>query len=238
MHHASIITMLNVNKKVKDKSNLYLLSQYERLSFWIFLSTMRSRNNHLFTWWANISTAARYGAKNDSSASFSDAVFFGSATTHNTLIRNTSQYRDNKKDNKMVYTDRCRSTIAGSDDNFIIIAMDNNQRGQRKKQQREGTSNMFIVVTHSMPIKLLSVTWRSSNVIPCLHGKSPITYLDQAIVSVDGMSGFDNLNTIEDIISCITRVDTVNIPLLPDYSGRRVNSYYNVMNICYGLIQQ
>ena len=126
--------MLNVDNKVKDKRNLYLLSQYKRLSFWMFLSTMRSRNNHLFTWWANISTAARYGAKNDSSASFSDAVCFCSATTHNTLIRNTSQYRDNKKDNKLVYTDRCRSMIAVSDDNFIIIAMDNNQRSQGKKQ--------------------------------------------------------------------------------------------------------
>ena len=50
---------------------------------------MRFRNNHLFTWWANISTSARYGAKNDSSASFSEAVYFGCATTHNTLIRNT-----------------------------------------------------------------------------------------------------------------------------------------------------
>ena len=50
--------------------------------------------------------------------------------------------------------------IAVSDDNFIIIAMDNNQRGQRKKQQREGTSNNFIVVTHSMAIKPLIVTSR------------------------------------------------------------------------------
>ena len=130
VHHASILTMLNVDKKVKDKHNLYLLSQYERLSFWMFLSTIRSRNNHLFTWWANISTAARYGAKNDSSASFSEAVYFGCATTHNTLIRNTSRYCDHEKESSAVYTDRCRTTIVTSDEQFIIIAMYNDERGQ------------------------------------------------------------------------------------------------------------
>ena len=76
VHHVSILTILNVDNKMKDKRNIYLLSQYKRLSFWMILSTMQSRHNKLFTWWANISTAARYGAKNDSSASFSEAVYF------------------------------------------------------------------------------------------------------------------------------------------------------------------
>ena len=69
---------------------------------------------------------SRYGTKNNSSASFSEAVFFGCATTHNNLIRNTSQYSDNKKDNNMRYAYRCRTTIAAADENFIIITMDNN----------------------------------------------------------------------------------------------------------------
>ena len=96
---------------------------------------MRSRNNHLFIWWANISTAAKYGAKNDGSVSFSETVFFGCATTHNTLIRNTAQYRDNKKNSRMVYINQCRSIIRTSHDDFIIIAMDNNQQDQRRKKQ-------------------------------------------------------------------------------------------------------
>ena len=58
VHHASILTMLNIENKLKDKSSLYLVRQYDCLSFWMFLSAMRSCNNHLFTWWANISTAA------------------------------------------------------------------------------------------------------------------------------------------------------------------------------------
>ena len=238
VHHASILTMLNVDKKLKDKRSVYLVQQYDRLSFWIFLSMMRSRNNHLFTWWANISTAARYGAKNEGSASFSETVFFGSATTHNTMIRNTAKYRDNKKDGDMIYTDRCRKTISIDNDSFIIIAMDNNQRGQRKKQQQEGTSNNFIVVTHSMAIKPLIVTSRQKIIPKLLNIKSPITYIDQAIVSVEGMSGFENITTIEDMISCITLDNSVNTPKSPNYDGKRVNSYYDVVRLCYGLIQQ
>ena len=131
VHHACILTILNVDKKMKDKRNQYLLSQYERISFWICLSTMRSRNNHLFKWWENISTTARYGAKTDGSTSFSESVFFGNTTTHQSLMRNTSKYRDNKKSDNLRYTNRCRDFISMADNNFISIAMDNNQRGQR-----------------------------------------------------------------------------------------------------------
>ena len=238
VHHASILTMLNVNNKIKDKRSSFLVQQYDRLSFWMFLSTMRSRNNHLFTWWANISTAARYGEKNDGSASYNEAVFFGTATTHNTLIRNTAKYRDDRKNKEMRYTNRCRSTISSAHDSFIIIAMENNQRGQRKKQQREGTSNNFIVVTHSMAIKPLIVTQKNNVVLPVPFIKSPITYLDQAIVSVEGMSGCENICTTEDVISYITLDNTVNSPVTTDYVGKRVNSYYDVVRICYGLLQQ
>ena len=86
VHHASILTMLNVDHKVKDKHNQYLLSQYERIYFWMLLSTMRSQNDHVFTWWVNIFTAAKYGAKNYVSAVFNEAVFFGCATTYNALV--------------------------------------------------------------------------------------------------------------------------------------------------------
>ena len=102
---------------------------------------MRSRNNHLSTWLANISTAVRYGAKYAGSASFSETVFFGYGTAHNTLLRNTAKYRYARKNDNMVYTDQCRSTIRTLHGDFIIISMDNNQHGQN-----EG-SNEKVVVT-------------------------------------------------------------------------------------------
>ena len=123
------------------------------------------------------------------------------------------------------------------DDNFIIITMDNNKRGQQKRQEREGTSSLFIVVTYSMAIKSLKIPSIYPIVAP-YHHKKTITYLDQAIVSVNGMSGCDNLHTIEDVISYITIDNIVNILVLRDYSGKRVNNQYDVAQICYGLIHQ
>ena len=138
----------------------------------------------------------------------------------------------------MVFTSKCRDTIATAHDNFIVIAMDNNQRGQRKKQQREGTSNNFIVVTHSMAIKPLYTTPNHVNTLPMTPVKSPITYLDQAIVSVDAMSGFENITSVEDVISYITMDNKFNTPLTRDYSGRRVDGYSDIIRISYGLLQQ
>ena len=64
-----------------------------------------------YTWWANILTAGRYGAKNDVSASFSEAAFFGYATPHKTLIINTAHYRDDRKTSNMQYTTQCCDSI-------------------------------------------------------------------------------------------------------------------------------
>ena len=66
----------------------------------------------------------------------------------------------------MVFTCKCRDIIATANDNFIGIDMDNNQRCQCKKQQREGTCNNFIVVTHSIAIKSLDTTPNHVNTLP------------------------------------------------------------------------
>ena len=73
-------------------------------------------------------------------------------------------------------------------------------------------------------IKPLIVTPRHKIVLPLPTIKYPITYLDQAIVSVDGMSGCENISSIEDLIAYIILDNTVNTPVIPDYSGKRVNS--------------
>ena len=72
--------------------------------------------------------------------------------THRILIRNASEFRDNMKGDSMVYIDTCRDTISFADEIFIFVAVDNNQREQRKKEQRQGTRNKYIVVTRSMAI--------------------------------------------------------------------------------------
>ena len=68
---------------------------------------MWCRNNKLISLWANISVAARYGAKTDVS-SFIDGIYFGHYTTYKTLIRNIAPFRDDLKNNKIIYTNKCR----------------------------------------------------------------------------------------------------------------------------------
>ena len=121
---------------------------------------------------------------------------------------------------------------------FIDIAMDNNQQDQRKNQQREGTSKKFIVVTYPTVIKPLYIKPRYETDLLMHPKKSVITYLDQEIVSVDGMSGFEDITSVEDVISYITMDNTLNTPVTPNYSGRIVNTYYDVIRIWYGLLQQ
>ena len=110
--------------------------------------------------------------------------------------------------------------------------MDNNQRGQQKKQQGEGISNVFIVVTHFMALKHLKVPSRRPILTQINKVKSPITYLGQAIILVNNMSGCDNIHTIDDVISYIITNNTINVPVLPDYSGKRVNNYYKRVLAC------
>ena len=77
-----------------------------------------------------------------------------------------------------------------------------------------------------MALKCLKIPSRRPIVTQINKIKSPITYLGQAIVSVNNMCGCCHIHTINDVISCIITDNTINVPVLPDYSGKRVNNYY------------
>ena len=89
-----------------------------------------------------------------------------------------------------------------------------------------------------MATKPLDIKPRYSIILLVQPIKSQITYIDQAIVSVNSMSGFENISSVEDVILYIGDDNSVNVPVTPDYSGKRVNAYYDVVWICYGLIHQ
>ena len=63
--------------------------------------------------------------------SFDEGTFFGHSTSHLTMIRNTIPFRDARLGDTQAYTDKCRKAIKEGHDDFIVMAMDNNQRGQR-----------------------------------------------------------------------------------------------------------
>ena len=88
---------------------------------------------------------------------------------------------------KVTYTDKYRKIIADADDTFIIMDMDNNQRGQRKNQQREGKIDNCIVVTHSLAINSTMTISIDTLSDVAFMNRSDITYLIQVIVSPWGM---------------------------------------------------
>ena len=235
-HYGYISSMLNVTYKLKDKHNLHLANEYDRILMWIFISIMRARNRDLFTWWANVTSAARYGAKTQSARSFNEASYFGHCTSRVTLTRNTAEYRDNKREE--VYTDKCRQSITEGHNDFIVMAMNNNQRGHRRKQQRHGTSNTFIVVTHSMAIKP-SISNAKETLVALSISRTSITYLGQSVVSLHGMRSYDDRPlTIE---SCTEFINQKILPKIDpeiDYTGQRVAMYDGFVCYCYFLLQQ
>ena len=153
------------------------------MSLWICLSIMWSRNKDLFTCWTIILSAAGYSAKSDSAGSFNEAAYFGDSISHTTLMRNTTQFRDDKVGGEQVYTDKCRRSIIGGHSDFIVVVMDNNQRGQRIKQQHHGISNTFIVVTHSIAIRP-SINTTKITLMALSISRANIIYIQQLIVSL------------------------------------------------------
>ena len=52
------------------------------------------------------------------------------------------------------------------------------------------------------------------------------------------MSGFECINTIYGVSDFLLDSNSINVPSLPYFSGSRVNCYYDMIKICYGLILQ
>ena len=95
-----------------------------------------------------------------------------------------------------------------------------------------------MVVTHSMALQPITQTTIKQLSDRVYTYKARISYAHQGIVSVYGMNIFESIYTVDDIGRCIFNGSSVNVPLVPDYSGRRVDAYYDIVKICYGLLLQ
>ena len=138
--------------------------------------------------------------------------------------------------------------------------MDNNQKGQPCKFQRDGCSNIFIKATGRIFKGLIPFKCDNKTELVDIHGstlKVPITYIDQAIPSMYCMSPFEdfvNLNFRLPPIKPIHNTTTtycervMDIVLHHDYSslsnnrrkidfcGKRVDSYKVIIDLC-GVVQ-
>ena len=95
--------------------------------------------------------ACKYVSKACVSA-YSESIYFGHSVSQRTLLDNTSMYRDCAVPATSYLTDTCRDTLR-NEEVMSIVAMDNNQRGERMKYQRGGKSSTFTLVTCMIAIQ-------------------------------------------------------------------------------------
>ena len=115
------------------------------------MSLMNSRNAHNFTYWTMATAACKYGSKACVSA-FSESIYFGYSVSHITLLNHTAVFRDCSDPTSTYLTDTCKDTLRNEEE-FSVVAMDNNQRGERMKYQRGGKSSTYILVTCMIAIE-------------------------------------------------------------------------------------
>ena len=239
VHYSIIRSMINANNKLKSKRNWHLQNNYDRMALWQMLSLLRCRNNQLFVWWAMVNTTAKYGSMRSSSSGFSESTFFGYSTHHNTMMTKTKPFRNDPAKKTTTFTSKCRESISSLEEDFILMTMDNNQRGEKRKQQREGCSNTYIVVTQSIAIKPTVTLTENMFYGPLPKTRTAITYTDQAIPSSFNMPFFENVNHVLASVNIITGCKELpRHPASIDYSGDRVSSYASIVMQCYLLQEQ
>ena len=136
----------------------------------------------------------------------------------------------------MTYTNKCQDSIANVEGNFIIITVDNNQCGQRQKQQCGGISNNYSAVTQS--IALRPTTFNNKNLIPTRLQSDVcnISYVNQSVISHLGMGKYKtvvNLDVMESTI--MGNIDIKEATLSIDYSSSTVQSYHELVTLSYYL---
>ena len=95
-----------------------------------------------------------------------------------------------------------------------------------------------MVVIHSMALQPVTQTAIKQLSDKVYTYKARISYVHQEIVSVYGTNRFEFIHTVDDVKRYIFNGSIVNVPLVPDYSGQRVDAYYDTVKICYRLLLQ
>lgn len=126
--------------------------------------------------------------------------------------------------------------------NYIVAALDNNQRGNVIKYQRGGASNKFVKVTGRFFRKCNEFDIAQENASrEWIDERVEISYTDQAIPSMYMMPAMEgNMFGDDTYIDCppmcekILRFSSLNNkPIDPDFTGRRVDSYFEMIETCF-----
>ena len=138
-HYHTMKTMYSYQKKEKLLKNMHLKNydHYDRLLLHQFLSQSRILNSHNLVHFAMISTGASYG-QGISSNALMHLTSSGLSCTYNTMMKKLKEMNHNMND---------VITHSLSNKKHFVIVLDNNQKGNCKKFQRNGSSNEFVKVT-------------------------------------------------------------------------------------------
>ena len=215
-NHYKMIKLMMGIKSYENLSKNDALKQthfYDKKLFYAFLSSSRSKNPQLCTWWGIVAAAAAYGNGASRITQNRIGVALGTSCCVQTFLTKTSPYVMNM--NKAITSLLKNKTI-------IVAAMDNNQKGQNRTYQRFGSSNNFVKVTGRF---FKDATMCEQNIT--YKEKPIVSFVCQPIPSSYGMPPFE----------C---VDRLNVELLKnpfefnfisndtneiDITGKRVSHY-------------
>ena len=194
-HYHTMKTMYSFQKKEKLVRNMHLKTYeyYDRLLFHQFLSQSRILNSHNLVHFSMISTGASYG-QGISSNALVYLTSSGLSCSFKTMM---------KKLKAMNYNMNDVITQSLSSKKHFVIVLDNNQKGNCKKYQRNGSSNEFVKVTGRFFKECYLFKVDSHINKASIDGHVPITYINQVIPSIYLLPAFnhiapfaDNENTI------------------------------------------
>ena len=219
--------MYSFQKKENLIKNMHLkkYDHYDHLLFHQFLAQSRILNNHNLVYFSMISTGASYG-HGVSSNGLIHLTSSGLSCTYKTMMKKLKEFNHNMDE---VIT-KCLSTMK-----HYVIVLDNNQKGNVKKYQRNGSSNEFVKVTGRFfrECNLFNVEDHIEK--ESKDGHVEITYINQIIPSMYSLPAFEMFmpltNNHNTTAYQIANYDEWTQPLSSiDYSGERVKRYIHLLN--------
>ena len=227
VHHYMMKRLLGIDRKEGLSKNRHLVSTgyYDRLIFYNFLALSRIRNSQNCINYAIVSAAALY-SKGCGDNIQKRSTYSGTSATVKTFLKHVCPYGDNMLQSaaSVLYKNK-----------YSVAVLDNNQKGHPSKFQRFGSSNKFVKVT-ARYFREFSPYITSMNTT---NKHTTVTYVNQQIPSPDPMLPFEKLyhneklkfNLLTNII-LNHNIDNDNSTATIDFSGKRVEAYANIINIC------
>ena len=181
-------------------------NQWDRMTFYKFLSTMRIRNNHNFSWWTLCNTAASYG-----SGSATVGVYSGYNIAQKSMVKKLGRLY-----NPADITEKTKNTLKDGPKIGIAI-FDNSQNFRKLKFQRFRKSSSVTLTTSRCFVKPTI-----QNISICNDDHVNITYLNQVIPSPIGLPAFEDFALSSDVFD-VTKLTVSDNAM--DMTGNRVESY-------------